>query len=92
MTTDAPLPVCLSCHTAVKPEESAVFRNGVRMAHVRCWKLKDAAKPLPSVNDAGRARLHVGGNLSMIQRYPSCPWAPPAGSRTAHGAKPAQWR
>jgi hypothetical protein len=50
MTTDAPLPVCLSCHTAVNPEESAVFRSGVRIAHVRCWKLKDVAKPLPPVN------------------------------------------
>ena len=53
MTTDAPLPVCLSCHTAVNPEESAVFRSGVRIAHVRCWKLKDVAKPLRPVNDAG---------------------------------------
>ena len=58
--TAEPLPVCVSCHTAVDSEEPAVFRNGVRIAHVRCWKLKDAAKPLRPVNDAGRARLHVG--------------------------------
>jgi hypothetical protein len=56
--TAEPLPVCLSCHTAVNPKEPAVFRKGVRIAHVRCWKLKDAAKASPPVNDA--ARLHGG--------------------------------
>ena len=53
--TAEPLPVCLSCHTAVNPEEPAVFRNGVRIAHVRCWTLKDAAEPLRPVIDAGGA-------------------------------------
>jgi hypothetical protein len=58
--TAEPLPVCLSCQTAVKPAEPAVFRNGVRIAHVRCWKLKDAAKTLLPVNDAGPAPLQGG--------------------------------
>jgi hypothetical protein len=45
------LPVCMSCHTAVNTEEPAVFRSGVRIAPVRCWKLKDAAKPLRPVKE-----------------------------------------
>ena len=42
----APLVACLSCLTSVTPEESAVFRNGVKIAHVRCWTLKDRATPM----------------------------------------------
>lgn len=49
-----PLPVCLSCHTAVNPKETAVFRNGTKIAHVRCWKLKHAARPLRPVDEVAR--------------------------------------
>jgi hypothetical protein len=45
------LAVCLSCHTAMNSEEFAVFRNGAKIAHVRCWTLKDVATPLRPVDD-----------------------------------------
>jgi hypothetical protein len=38
---DAPVANCLTCRTPMTPEESAVFRNGAKIAHVRCWTLKD---------------------------------------------------
>jgi hypothetical protein len=49
-----PLPICLSCHTAVNAEEPAVFRNGTKIAHVRCWTPKDLAKPLRPVDEVAR--------------------------------------
>ena len=37
--TQPPLVLCLSCHTPLQPGEMMVFRKGVKIAHVRCWRL-----------------------------------------------------
>ena len=60
------LAVCLSCNTAMNPEESAVYRNGARIAHVRCWKPKDAAKPLRLVNEDARVKNEVRSAIRIV--------------------------
>lgn len=35
----SPVPVfCLSCRKLVEFNDPAVFRDGVRIAHIRCWR------------------------------------------------------
>jgi hypothetical protein len=35
----SPAPVfCLSCRKLVDFNDTAVFRDGVRIAHIRCWR------------------------------------------------------
>jgi hypothetical protein len=37
--------LCLTCHTPLQSDDPAVFREGVKIAHVRCWRLKHASPP-----------------------------------------------
>ena len=39
----------------MSPEESAVFRNGAKIAHVRCWTPKDLVTPMRQANQGARA-------------------------------------
>jgi hypothetical protein len=35
---DEPSIACPYCHTTLKPDDMAVFRNGVRIGHLHCWR------------------------------------------------------
>ena len=52
---DAPVANCLTCGTPMTPEESAVFRNGAKIAHVRCWTPKDMVTPMRKADHGARA-------------------------------------
>ena len=52
---DAPVANCLTCRTPMTPEESAVFRNGAKIAHVRCWTLKDLVTPMRKADHGARS-------------------------------------
>jgi hypothetical protein len=52
---DAPVANCPTCRTPMSPEESAVFRNGAKIAHVRCWTPKDLVTPMRQANQGARA-------------------------------------
>ena len=58
---DAPLVACLSCHSPVTPEESAVFRNGAKIAHVRCWTPKDLPTPIRHAAQGARPNALASG-------------------------------
>jgi hypothetical protein len=47
-----PIRLCLSCQTSLETNDPAVFRDGVKIAHVRCWRLKHAAPPPSQEPDA----------------------------------------
>jgi hypothetical protein len=53
----SPAPVfCVSCRKLVELNDTAVFRDGVRIAHIRCWRPEhspmrsphDGLPPVPS--------------------------------------------
>ena len=58
---DAPLADCLSCHTPVTLEEPAVFRNGAKIAHVRCWTPNDRATPMRHADQAAQPNALASG-------------------------------
>jgi hypothetical protein len=49
-----PLVLCLSCHTPPQSDDPAVFREGVKIAHVRCWRLDHRPQPSRHVDPVAR--------------------------------------
>jgi hypothetical protein len=47
-----PIRLCLSCQTSLETNDPAVFRDGVKIAHVRCWRLKHLSPPPSQEPDA----------------------------------------
>jgi hypothetical protein len=35
---DEPSIACPYCHTTLQPDDMAVFRKGVRIGHLHCWR------------------------------------------------------
>jgi hypothetical protein len=67
--------LCLTCHTPLQSDAPAVFREGVKIAHVRCWRLKHASPPQSRAARRGRAparfnrqRTQLTGNAAPRSR------------------------
>jgi len=43
---------CVFCETPIARGELAVFRDGVKRGHVRCWRPDDRTVPSPPVGPA----------------------------------------
>ena len=58
---DAPVVDCLTCHTPVTPADSAVFRDGAKIAHVKCWTPKDLVTPMRQPDQGARSKALAPG-------------------------------
>jgi hypothetical protein len=57
-----PLVRCLSCQTPLKSNEIAVFRDGVKIAHVRCWRPYYLLKPSHPVDPVGAPQVSISSS------------------------------
>jgi hypothetical protein len=61
---DGPVAQCLTCNTPMTLEESAVFRNGAKITHLRCWTPKDLVAPIRHADQAAQPPLASGRGAS----------------------------
>jgi hypothetical protein len=80
---DEPSITCPYCHTTLKPDEMAVFRNSVRIGHLHCWRdyrpLRDEGEVPPPVPSSRRADM-AAITSTRPSEQPRAPgiWSPPA--------------